>query len=924
MIHRIMYVYKILMIKKGSLHLLLVILTIVSTNNLLKGQNTDTLRISVSAKNTPLITFFKDIESRYPVKFYYKQEWFAKDTVYNSFNDVPLTDVLHRIFRNKPYLYEVIQNNMIIFLPKEDVAFLTKQMVDMSTGGVKDLSTIVIGNPDEAGKYKKVNVHGIVEDGKNGEPLIGATIQIENTTQGVVSNTDGKYSLSLKPGIYTLKVSSIGFKPERYKVKVISNGNLDIELFEKSVKISEVSVYAQRADRNVRNTQMSLIEMDAKSIKLLPSIIGEKDIIKSMTMLPGVKSIGEFGSGINVRGGGEDQNLYLVEGAPLFNTSHVFGLLSVINPDLVNNVTLYKGHIPAEYGERVSSVMDIQVRNNIDKKFEGKGGIGLYNSRFMVGGSLLNKKVTFKLGGRTSYSDWLLKKMKDYNLKKSSASFYDLNGILNINLKNDRFTLFGYSSNDRFRYNSLLAYNYGNLLGSFDWSHFFSSNLYTSFTIAYSKYAATKDDIENILEQNRTKIKLEYTSAKLNTKFIGFEGHSINLGAKVIRYSIMPGELTPLNKESIINAAKLNKEQAFEGAAYINDVYEINDYLSINAGIRYSRYYNVGPGKVWEYRANNPLSPVSIIDSVFYEKNKIIKSYEAIEPRISAKIQFNTINSLKISYNKSSQYISLVSYSSIPTPNDIWKLSDSYIRPITSNQFAIGYYRNFLNNGIETSVEIYYKNLTNLLEYKNDAQLSMNPHIETELIDADGKNYGVEFLFRKNSGRLNGWIGYTWSRSLKKTNGIYPEEIINNNNYYPSSYDKPNDLTIVAIYQINRRMRASANFTYTSGRAITLPEYQYQSARQTIIYYSDRNKYRLPSYNRLDLSLSIDESLKIKKKWKGSWTFSILNVYARKNAYTVYYRKEKPDLSNDFRAFSFHKLYIIGIPFSTITYNFIF
>ena len=910
--------------KKSFLYLLFVIFTFFSTNNLLKGQSTDTLRITVNESNIPLIAFLKDIENRYPVNFYYKQEWFVKDTVYDSFSNIPLSVVLRRIFQNKPYLYEIIQNNMIVFLPKEDVAFLTKQMVDMSTGGGKDLSLTVIGNPDEAGKYKMVSVHGIVKDGKNGEPLIGATVQIENTTQGVVSNTEGKYSLSLKPGIYTIKASSIGFEPERYKVKVISNGNLNIELFEKSVKISEVSVYAQRADRNVRSTQMSLIEMDAKSIKLLPGIIGEKDIIKSMTMLPGVKSIGEFGSGINVRGGGEDQNLYLIEGSPLFNTSHVFGLLSVVNPDMVNSVTLYKGHIPAEYGERVSSVMDIQVRDNIDKKFGGKGGIGLYNSRLMVEGSLLNKKVTFKLGGRTSYSDWLLKKLKNYELQKSSASFYDLNGILNINLKKDRFTLFGYSSSDRFRYDSLVAYNYGNLLGSFDWTHFFSSNLFTSLTVAYSQYAAAKDDIESTYEQNRTKVELEYTSAKLNTKFSGFEGHSINFGAKVIRYSVLPGELTPLNNESLINAVKLDKEQAYEGAAYINDIYEINDYLSINAGIRYSRYYNIGPGKVRKYMAGVPLSSISIIDSVIYEKNKLIKSYETLEPRISAKIQFNTDNSFKISYNKSSQYISLVSYSSIPTPDDIWKLSDSYIRPITSNQFTIGYYRNFLNNGIETSVEIYYKTLSNLLEYKNDAQLSVNPHIETELINANGKNYGVEFLFRKNSGRLTGWVGYTWSRSLKKTNGIYPEEIINNNNYYPSSYDKPNDLTIMANYQMNRRVRASAIFTYATGRSVTLPEYQYQSSGQKIIYYSDRNKYRLPSYHRLDLSLSIDESLKIKKKWKGSWTFSILNVYARKNAYTVFYRKEKPGYTNNYTAFSFYKMYIIGIPFPTITYNFIF
>lgn len=911
------------MIKKVITYIFLISLFI-STKSLLYGQNTDTLHITTSRTDISLIEFLKDIEDRYPVKFYYKQNWFAKDTVYTSFNNVLLTDALNKILRNKSYLYKIIQNKKVVFLPKEKVAFLIKQMVDIRTADAEDLSMTTIGSPDEAGKYKTVRLHGIVREGKNGEPLIGATIQIENTTQGVISNAKGIYSMILKPGIYTVKASSIGFEPERYKIKIISSGELNMELFEKSVKISEVSLYAQRADRNVRNVQMSLIEFDTKNIKLLPSIVGEKDILKSMTMLPGVKSIGEFGSGINVRGGGEDQNLYLIEGAPIFNTSHVFGLLSVINPDMVNSVTLYKGYIPAEYGERVSSVMDIQVRDNINKKFEGKGGIGLYNSRFMVDGWLLDKKITFKLGGRTSYSDWLLKKLRNYDLQKSSASFYDLNGIVSINLKNDRLTLFGYSSNDKFRYDSQLDYNYGNRLGSFDWTHVFNSNLFTSLTLANSQYAAAKDDIELTYEQSRTKVELDYTSAKLNTKFSGFKGHNINFGVKVIRYSALPGELNPLNNVSIVTPVKLEKEQAYEGGAYISDNYEINDYFSINAGIRYSRYYDIGPKQVFEYQSGEPLSPTTIIDSVFYKKNKIIKSYGALEPRISAKVQFNSNSSLKISYNKSSQYISLLAYSSIPTPDDIWKLSDTYIRPIISDQFAIGYYRNFLNNGIATSVEMYYKNESNLLEYKNDAQLSMNPHVETELIEADGKNYGIEFLFRKNSGRLTGWLGYTWSRSLKKTNGRYPQEIINNNNYYPSSYDKPNDLNIVANYQINRRVRVSANFTYTTGRSITLPEYQYRSGGQTIIYYSDRNKYRLPPYNRLDLSLSIDESLKLKKIWKGSWTFSVLNVYGRKNIYTVFYQKDKPYTIYNYKIFSLNKLYIIGIPFPTITYNFIF
>jgi hypothetical protein len=889
----------------------------------LVSQSIDTLYLSASYTNVPVTEFLSDLEKKYPVTFYYKNEWFTDDTINLSFINTALPSVLDKVVRATPYMYQIIQENMVVFMLKEEVALLTGQMVDLSLD-IPDLSVVLIGNPDEAGRYKKATLSGIISDGKTGNPLFGATIHIENTTNAVISKLNGEYALDIYPGIYTLVVSSIGFERAAYKVKIISDGNLDIELFEKSHKIDEVEIYGQREHDNVRGNQMSLIEMDAKNIKKLPEIVGEKDILKSLTMMPGVKSIGEFGSGINVRGGGEDQNLYLLEGAPIFNTSHVFGLLSVINPDAVNNVTLYKGHIPAGYGERVSSVMEIQLKKDNIDKLHSRGGIGIYNSRLMIEGPVFKNKITFNIGGRTSYSNWLLSRLPDYYLQNSAASFYDINGLLRLNLKKHQIALFGYKSYNKFRYTDELNYEYENILGSLKWSQNFNSSISSSLLVSFSQYNVKKDDIKTGYEQSRISSQIYYLNGKYNVSYMEFTNHNIDFGLQGIKYGIQPGELTPLNDTSLVNPEFLKKEQAYEASLYINDLYEISNNISVNAGIRYSGYFFTGPLNIPKYQEGASFSEISVIDTTYYGKGEVIKSYYNLEPRFSLKVQLSDINSVKLSYNRNTQYISLISYTSIPTPDDVWKLSGAYIKPLIANQIAVGYYHNFLGKILETSVEIYYKKLTNLVEYKNNANLEMKQHLETELINASGKNYGIEFLLKKKTGKLDGWISYTFSRTFKRTSSNHSDEIINNNNFYPSSYDKPHDLTIFANYNINRRWRIMANFSFASGRSVTLPEYKYNIGSEQIIYYSDRNKYRLPPYHRLDVSVSLDESLRLKKKWKGRWTFSIINLYGRNNAYSVFYKKEKPDQDNDYQRFNLFKLYIIGRPLPTLTYNFIF
>jgi hypothetical protein len=669
---------------------------------------------------------------------------------------------------------------------------------------------------------------------------------------------------------------------------------------------------------------MSLVELDKKSIGQLPSIAGGKDILKGLTIMPGVKSIGEFSSGINVRGGGEDQNLYLINSAPLFNTSHVFGLFSVINPDAVDRLSLYKGHIPASYGERVSSVVEVRTRETPPAKFGIKGGLGLYDSRLMIEVPVIKEKIFFDLGGRTSYSDWLLNHMKDYNLRNSSASFYDLNGTLHVNLGKSRIALSGYASNDEFRFTTEVRYRYGSNLGSLNWSYLINSNLATYLTLAYSEYHAQKDDINSVLAQSRTKSNISYESLKYRIKYGGLQHHTIDAGLNLISYNVQPGIKTPLYANSLVTSSSLETEQGYEGALFLNDEVNLNDYLAVNVGLRYSVYANTGPGSVAEYAAGVNIDTTNITGYLNYGRNKVIRFYHGFEPRLSARVKFNEESSVKLSYNRNIQYISLITYSSVATPSDIWKLADPFIKPLIANQIAIGFYRNFFNNTIETSVEVYYKGLANVVDYKDGAQLEMNRNIETQLVNADGRNYGLEFLFKKNSGKVDGWITYTYSRSLRKTNGKFAGEIINHNRYYPSSYDRPHDFSIMANFHQNKRLMFSANFTFSSGRPVTLPEYKYFSGNESVVFFSDKNKYRIPSYHRLDLTISLDESLRLKKKWKGSWSFSVLNVYGRKNAYTIYYKMEDPSPANDYNRFSLYKLYLIGRPVPTISYSFKF
>jgi hypothetical protein len=884
-----------------------------------KAQENKEIAISGNYQNVSVVSFLDELEKKYSITFYYNPEWFIHDSVNLFFNNTPLSQALQRAIKGKSVVH--LQDKNFVFLPNEEIALLNGQAF---SNEAEESGTRIIGNPMEEGKYSKVIVKGLVSDGKNGEPLIGATLQIENTNTACVTDVHGKFSLTTSPGLYKLIVSNIGYEKTTQKVKIISNGEINFELFDVVISINEVSVKAKKADRNVSSSQMSIVELDAKSIKQLPSITGEKDILKSFTMMPGVKSVGEFGSGINIRGGGTDQNLILIEGTPIFNTSHVFGLISVVNPDMANNVTLYKGHIPSTYGERVSSVMDIQLKDNNPEVWGVNGGIGIYNSRLMCELPLYKKNLSIKFGGRANYSDWILRQLKDKDLSNSKVNFYDFNSIAAWNFGKNRIVAVAYISNDDFKYVNFFNYNYKNNLGSLCWNHFASRDLTTTLQYSFSQYQITKDNLSESNDQSRIFSGINYNSLKFNTQYTPNSKHSIDAGINGIYYLISPGKQDPLDSSSVIKPITLQEEKAFEGTIYLNDKWDINETFSINAGLRFTAYTKLGPGTTYIYPTDRSKMSEVYSDTLKYANNNVMQFYNGIEPRLAFKIQFDKFSSVKLSYNNNKQYISLISNTAVPNPNDFWKMSDRYIKPLDCSHYAIGFYRNFSQNKYETSVELYYKTLKNLLEYKNGAMLSLNPVIETALMNTEGKNYGVEFFVKKNYGDIDGWLSYTYSRSLKKTNSSFPEEIINNNQYYPSTFDKPHEITLLLMWHINRRVRVSGNFDYSSGRAITIPESKYYIEGLPVVQFAGRNTYRLPDYHRLDLSFSVDENLKLRKQYKGSWTLSVINVYGQKNIYSVYLVNQKPSVRNNNKNTALYKLIIIGMPLVSITYNFMF
>lgn len=752
---------------------------------------------------------------------------------------------------------------------------------------------------------EKFTLSGTIIDASSNESLIGVNVVLPSLKTGVTTNEYGFFSITVPKGIYTIQVSYLGFQTLEESIDLNQNTIRNFKLVGNETILKEVIITDNKTKIDIKKPEMSVNKLSISAIKKMPVVLGEVDVLKSILLLPGVTNAGEGASGFNVRGGGADQNLILLDEATIFNSSHVFGFFSVFNPDAIKDLKLYKGGIPARYGGRASSVLDIYQKDGNSKGFHVNGGIGLISSRILAEGPLVKDKGSFLIGGRSSYAHLFLKLSEEQ--KNNSAYFYDLNTKLSYKLDaNNSLYLSGYFGRDVFSLNKSFTNIYGNATLNLRWNHLFSERLFSNLSLIYSDYYYGLDlDFVGFKWDSGIKnynVKYDFKNY-ISNKF------KLNYGLNAIYYEFNPGTIKPSNENSGINFDQLDKKYAFEPALYLNADHEISNKIALSYGLRYSMFYRLGQSTVNIYENNNPVlfdpelqiyEKATPISSQFYGKNKVIKNYNYLEPRLSIAYQINDEQSVKASYNRMVQYLQLISNTSSPTPLDVWTPSDNFIKPQIADQVALGYFKNFKDDMYSLEVETYYKEVQNRLDYIDGADLIANKAIEQIILNGQLRSYGLEILFRKNEGRLNGWISYTLSRSEQQTPGRTPLETgINNGQWYNSVYDKLHNIAVTSSYNLNDKWSFGANFALQTGQPVTYPTGQYEYLGIVVPSYGLRNENRLPAYHHLDLAATLTPTKNKNRQWKGEWVFSIYNVYNRRNAASINFRQNADTGNNE-------------------------
>ena len=892
-------------------------------------------------EHTPFDLFVDDIERQLPLEFMYHPQMIDSFFVTAIFNNESLERGLKRVLSGTELSFFISNDNKVILTQNyevrtelpinffdrsgEELGRSEVQVVDFleseekKTRLLKTLenSVIEIGNKSTPMDGQYTTLAGHIRDSEPGEPLIGALIYIENPRIGVASDQFGYYSLTIPNGKHELQLRCIGYKNTKRQISLYSAGTLDIDMIEDIIPLKEVVIESEK-DINIAGMQMGLDKLDAQSMKKVPPVLGEVDVLRIALTLPGVQSVGEGANGINVRGGTADQNLMLLNDAPIYNPTHFFGFFSAFNPDVIKSVELHKGGIPAHYGGRISSVFEVQTKEGNNKKFVGSGGISPVTARLAFEGPIVKDKASYIFGGRSSYSNWILKQLPNPAINNSRASFYDLFGKLSYEI-NDKNSIFaaGYYSDDEFSFNSDTTYSYANENASLQWKHIFTNKFYGVFSGIYSGYSYNVFSKKNEVNAFDMDYSIRNYSGKIDFNYFPNSNHKIDFGVSTIYYDLEPGSITPKGDISLIKEILLEDEQGLESAIYIGDKYDISPKLSIYLGLRYSFYQFLGPKTVNEYAPDGPIDESTKTGETVYGDGEVIDSDHGPELRLSARYSLNDESSLKLSYNRMRQYIHMLSNTTSISPTDIWKLSDRYFMPQVGDQVSLGLYRNFKNNTIEGSLEGYYKIIQNLLDYKSGAQLILNDQLEADIVSGFGKSYGIEFLLKKKTGKLNGWVSYTYSRSLIKVDGEYTGETINDGEFYPASYDKPHAFNLLSNWKFSRRLSVSGNLTYSTGRPITYPVAKYFYGNTERLHYSERNQFRIPDYFRFDISVNIEGNHKVRKLNHSSWTLAIYNVTSRDNAYSIYFVSHDGDVKG-------YRLSIFAQAIPTITYNFRF
>lgn len=780
---------------------------------------------------------------------------------------------------------------------------------------------------------KSIKISGNITQSDTKKPIVGAFIIISQIGYGTTTDSLGNYEVNIQRGSHLLDISHQGYFKKYLRIEAKENQTVNLTLDEKVNDLEELKISANSSQQNVKRLGTGLTTLSSRAIKKLPSLLGEVDIIKSLFTLPGVTTVGEGASGFNVRGGNIDQNLILLDEAPIFNSSHLLGFFSVFNPDAFRDFDFYRGGVPAQYGGRISSVLNVNMKDANAEKLTINGGLGSVASRLFIEAPIIPNKLSFFVAGRVSYVDQMIQVFNIKRLKDSKASFYDLTSKIEFKpSKNDRVSLSTFHGTDNFKLakdtistlddTAESLYNWSSTNATASWSHYFGPKL--SFK-AFGIYSTYNVNITNDDSLTAFKISngIDYKSIKALAIYNPNKSNEIEFGFQTNQYNIRPGTLEKTLQSSNKNPETLKNEQGYESAIFINDKITISKKLDLGIGLRYVLFQNIGSNVVYNYELGKPRDQLTITDSTIYKKGEIIKNYGSYEPRLSLNWNLNKNSSIKASAHRMRQFMQLISATTAALPSDRWKLSDNYIKPQLADQFSIGYFKNMEKKSLETSLELFYKNLSNVVEYKDGATLLLNKNLETAILQGDGYSYGVEFYIKKNLGIFTGWLSYTYSQTRIKIAGDTEEETINNGKYFPPIFNRPHSFNAVGSYQANKIVSFSGNLNYTSGRAITYPASKFFLAGAALPYYNSRNQSQIPDYLRLDLAINIETHPYRTKGYRGNWNISVYNALGRRNAYSVFFKSKTPFNTFNTRI-KIYKLSVLGAIIPSLTYNFRF
>jgi hypothetical protein len=867
--------------------------------------------------------FVELVEQETSYRFYLKKEDVEDLTVNLQARGDKLEDVLTVIFAKTDLKFSITDQKEV-FVSKGQklmVKFPKDYFLQRTSGEGALLEDEFVRNRryklGTPGPGTEAKISGLVRSLENQKPIEGAIVYEKERARQTISDREGKYEITLPKGNQTLLIQNIGGYTEQRLLDVQGDASLDITIGEGIFSLSEVIVRSG-ALTNVSRPEMGVQSLTVQQMRKLPAVMGEVDIIRGILTMPGVTTAGEASVGFSVRGGAADQNLVLLDQNTLYNPSHLFGFFSAVNSDMVEGVELYKAGIPVSYGGRLSSVLQVTPKAGRKDKIGGSGGIGPMTGRLSIDGPI-GQNTTFVVGTRLTYSEWLLDYLEDRaDLGASRAQFGDFNAsIQHVFSEKDKIRASGYYSKDRFKFDPDTTYSYSNLNYALTWTHYFNDRVEADFSVGQDKYDFDVLGEDNSLNSYRYGFDISQRFLKAVFRHEKGEKHLLSYGIHAIHYDLNPGMIQPYGAESIVIRDEVPREKGVEASLFFGDEFEFSEKLTLSGGVRLNWFGYIGPQTLPEYASGEAFLPDNIIGEINYQSGELVKTYLGPEFRISGRYALNTWSSIKAGVNSMRQSIHLLSNSSVITPTDTWKLSDSFIRPQTGVQYALGYFRNMANNAVEFSGEVYYRSMRNLLDYRSGATLVLNDRLEQDVLLTRGKAYGVELYLKKVTGKLNGSLAYSYSRSLMLTDPAERKEQVNRAEWYPSNFDQPHTANLVLNYELSRRVNTTLAGKYSTGRPVTLPIAKFHYGGSERVFFADRNSFRIPDYFRLDLSVNLEGNHKVNKVAHGSWSAGVYNILGRDNAYSVYYIPQEGKLRG-------YQLSIFAEPIPFISYNFRF